>query len=320
MSESSFKETIKQTRQKELDNLEMVDFQPLPFDTIRQFLINKLVHEKRSPNNLTRHLLVKHPNEYLNILNAVSEEVLTTDKFMERVYRIVESDKLPLNEKVVCENCSEELKYYSYRCGYGYKKHTSKLCKRCNKKGSRIRFIRKHGEIEGNKRYEEWRKKQKGSLSLQWFKDKHGDELGEAKYNEYWQFNFSQRSQLPYSKISQELFWSIYEKLDEQQRNKTMFAELKREKRLNLNKEDKIIFGDDKRVCMFIDFCVSNQIVIEFDGDFWHEKTKEQDRKKTLIMENKGYKVLRVKECDFKENRELTVNRCLDFIRDNYEY
>jgi very-short-patch-repair endonuclease len=128
---------------------------------------------------------------------------------------------------------------------------------------------------------------------------------------------------LPVSKISQELFFSIYEKLENKEH--IYFGKL--------NKE----FG---RCCSnkkyyFFDFVDTNKKkIIEFNGDFWHYNPKIYDisyiydeslikkiydiRTKEEIKLNEirkeGYEILIVWENDYYKNKENILNQCLTFL------
>lgn len=66
----------------------------------------------------------------------------------------------------------------------------------------------------------------------------------------------------------------------------------------------------------------SANLLVEIDGDYWHgnpkiykrpnkmqNTNKKNDRKKTLIAENEGYKISRVWESDLKENFGIQKGR-----------
>lgn len=80
------------------------------------------------------------------------------------------------------------------------------------------------------------------------------------------------------------------------------------------------------------DFVYKNK-VIEFNGDYWHcnpklykydffNKSKQMfatdiwnyDKIKIESIENLGYDVLIIWESDYKNNKELTIQKCIDFI------
>ena len=82
----------------------------------------------------------------------------------------------------------------------------------------------------------------------------------------------------------------------------------------------------------FYDFYYKDKI-IEFNGDYWHCNPKywnadkinksfkkpakdiwEKDLDKKICAENQGYKVLIVWESEYKENKEETLKKCIDFL------
>jgi len=76
-------------------------------------------------------------------------------------------------------------------------------------------------------------------------------------------------------------------------------------------------FETSKRLFYFeIDeFNKKLKLCIEVDGDYWHslENRIKQDKRKDNFLKNKGYKVLRFKEADIKNN----INKCIDIIKEN---
>lgn len=161
--------------------------------------------------------------------------------------------------------------------------------------------------LDKNKRKETF----KGYMTLDWFKEKYGED-GEYRYNKHYQKIFDARSNEPYSKISQELFWELSKLLDDE----CFFAEKNKEKHINLNSIDKKVYGDDKKVRINLDFVYKNK-VIEFNGNYWHSKkeSREIDLKRKYIIESKGFDLLFVWENDFKENRNAVLERCLRFLQ-----
>lgn len=57
----------------------------------------------------------------------------------------------------------------------------------------------------------------------------------------------------------------------------------------------------------------------EFDGDYWHGENsvnKERDHIREQTLHDMGYTdILHIKECDYKNNPLMIVNKCLDFIQ-----
>lgn len=201
------------------------------------------------------------------------------------------------------------------------KKDFRKGCSCCYKITSGPNALNKRMLLYGNKKgkelYDNFCKSckddRKGLSSLKWFNEKYGDK-GQEKYDEFWQYNFSKRKGLSYSKISQDLFFKLKDSC-EFDTNEIRFAEnsKKGELRVNFNKADKELIGK-KRVCMFLDFVYKDK-VIEFDGTYWHQDSKDIDSIKETILNSKGYTLLRVKEEDYKTNPEKEINKCIQFLK-----
>lgn len=111
-----------------------------------------------------------------------------------------------------------------------------------------------------------------------------------------------------YSKISQELFWGIYEQVNEFEKNKCYFAELNEEHVFYTHQNDIYIIS--------VDFKYENKI-IEFDGNYWHSsnKQKEIDVLRDNFLISKGYEILRISELDYKNDKKQTIEKCINFIK-----
>jgi hypothetical protein len=111
-----------------------------------------------------------------------------------------------------------------------------------------------------------------------------------------------------YSKISQILFWRIYDKLPEQLKDKTYFGEL--------NKEF-AYYNWDIGEGYFYDFVISSiKICIEYDGEWFHSKSDviAKDERKQKFLEDRGFKVIRIPQKDFERSRPEVINYCLEEI------
>jgi very-short-patch-repair endonuclease len=123
-----------------------------------------------------------------------------------------------------------------------------------------------------------------------------------------------------HSKVSQELFWGLYNKLPIVLQNQCYFGELNKEYIIYYQEKDKLRY-------FFIDFCLdSKKIIIEFQGDHWHRNPeiyeptdeniiiweKDKDRKKKI--EDQGFIVFYVWERDYYRDKEETINNLLDKI------
>jgi len=202
---------------------------------------------------------------------------------------------------------------YGYLEKYGEKKGEELWEKTCKNRNtmSLESFIRRYGGVIGKKRYDESVKRSSHSMSIEGFVERYGDYLGHEKYNE-WLIKVTSYKFNGYSKISQELFWSIYEKLDVGLKQKCYFNDLNTEIHFFVNKKwAKMIY---------VDFKCGN-VMIEFDGDYWHTLKYHvyRDEKRDIFLTNKGYKILRIKEKEYNLNKQIVVNTCLQFIKENYE-
>lgn len=196
------------------------------------------------------------------------------------------------------ENWEEEYKKYiismnkvslkSFIGRYGKEKGTEKYkinCDNISKNGMRttlVGFKKKYGEEEGVLHYYNWLKNSAAGLK-----------------------NFLKKG---YSKISQELFWQLYENLDNKEN--VHFAELNKEWWFILNKPN-------YKFC-YVDFKKGNKL-IEFQGTYWHsfENVKIKDKIKKEELEKVGYKLLSITEEEYNKNKISTILKCLKFI--NYE-
>lgn len=185
-----------------------------------------------------------------------------------------------------------------------------KKCREGKDNSSLKAFIRRYGEEDGLARYNENCKK--CGITKKRMQAKYGKELGAIKYNEW----LLKKSKVMasfgkgYSKISQELFWSVYNLLNDEQKSNTYFAELNEEYQLVtehvINYPKKIINIDFK----------CNNIIIEYDGSYWH-KNKSLDVLRDSYTKSKGYITLRVNDNDYKKNKEKIINKCKEFINEN---
>ena len=123
-----------------------------------------------------------------------------------------------------------------------------------------------------------------------------------------------------YSKISQVLFKSIFESLNDEQKKDCRFAQWdfknKQFVETGRNFEERLIL--ESRLIL-PDFILGNKI-IEFDGEYWHGRNlirsgnsnRDKERDERLIRN--AYEVLHIKESEFKENQEHIINKCINFL------
>ncbi|MBT3298862.1 hypothetical protein HN385_08060 [archaeon] len=62
------------------------------------------------------------------------------------------------------------------------------------------------------------------------------------------------------------------------------------------------------------DFKCGNSI-IEFDCEYWHDGNLDIQR--DIILESKGYKILRVDDVFYKMDEKYIVKKCKEFVNEN---
>jgi hypothetical protein len=149
--------------------------------------------------------------------------------------------------------------------------------------------IEKFGKIEGKER---WLKRQ-----------------------EKWQKSYKKSN---FSKIAQNLFWSIINDGKFSDLGHIHFAQLSETKEKDISgknyeyvlKLDRVVKPD------FID--VKNKKIIEFNGSYWHgnvgrgNKTKDEIRNN--MLRKNGYRLLEIEENDYRKNKTETVQKCINFL------
>lgn len=180
-------------------------------------------------------------------------------------------------------------------------------------------YIEKYGEEEGRKKFNEWKKSQDHS-SKEFMIKKYGIKEGLKKYKEVG-LKRSFHSDSYHSKISQQLFKTIKNIIGD---DECKYSENGHELRL---------FDDDENKPYYFDFSYKDKI-IEYNGDYWHANPEfyksdyqfkndvsasdiwEKDRKKRLLAEQRGYKVLTIWDSDYKKDRVSILEKCLEFLQD----
>jgi len=184
-------------------------------------------------------------------------------------------------------------------------------------KTSLKQFIKKYGQEEGLNRYKEFSKKQKEgnkANTLENFIINYGPFLGKEKYENFIKKCAEYSSKNRFSKISQRLFWEIYELLKEDKKDLVKFAEL--------NGEEIFYLFEKQRKFYVVDFKCNN-IIIEYNSEYTHNynipEILEYDLKRIEYLESKGYKILTVWDKNYKKNKIEVIQECLKFINDEYK-
>lgn len=191
-------------------------------------------------------------------------------------------------------------------------------------------MIKKYGEEDGKKKFENYCDKQKYvGCAPEYFIEKYGQEEGIIKYKEL--LNKKLQGLLhntSHSKISQNLFNNINKKF---LNNNFKYFE---------KNEEYKVFIDKKFVLLDFYDPVTNKC-IEFNGDLWHANPLLYNKYDTLkfryktfiakdiwYKDNKRYEdlkrqhnidVLVIWENDYRNEPDLVLNKCLDFLNNKHE-
>ena len=176
------------------------------------------------------------------------------------------------------------------------------LWKRMYQSTSSIYSLYNNGPVAGYVKFKNKYKHGGDIGTIEYYIRTHGDKKGEELY--YARYTKLLNSQIKqYSKISKELFDNL--KCDD-----AYYAE--EEWRITL-------FEDERKklnqIVMFVDFKLDDKI-IEFDGDYWHQNSIEKDKLRDSILTQRGFDVLRVKESDYKKDKQKVLKLCLKFLND----
>lgn len=152
--------------------------------------------------------------------------------------------------------------------------------------------------------YEEAKEKlseRQRTFTLEKCVQKYGEENGLIRWKERQQKWMNSYTKSNFSKVSQKLFWKIYE-IIKNEYLEIYFKELNKEYVLETTKS-----------YIKPDFYIpSLKKIIEFDGDYWHKNDDQQRDEEISKIE---HKILHVKESDFKRCDQHVVDVCLRFIR-----
>jgi hypothetical protein len=176
--------------------------------------------------------------------------------------------------------------------------------------------IEKYGEEDGIKRYTERQTKWSAKVEEQY------------RQGLFSKIPYSQNSNI-YSKFEKDIVDSIIESLDIDIND--IYCYKTSQFRLENTNED------CKNKIFSYDLTIGNKI-IEFNGDFWHmnpdmydsdyvhpysnlsaEEKWEIDEIKLNCAFQNGYEVLTIWEQEYNENKEATIQKCIEFLTKDYE-
>lgn len=213
------------------------------------------------------------------------------------------------NKEKYKDSYNTTIEYYTKR-GYSDDVAIQMLSKR-QSTFSKEKCIEKYGTHKG---LSVWEKRQKVWLNT--MDSKTDDEKREIIFKRL--FNKG-----GFSKISQNLFWDIYNLF---KNNNINFEELNSEI-IKYDYSNKSYYKYD-----YVDN--SNKKVIEFNGDFWHcnpnkydpkfkhkiiNKTAQEiwdkDEIKNKFIINEGYDLLIIWESEYRKNPKIILEKCLEFLK-----
>lgn len=246
---------------------------------------------------------------WINKGYSEEDSILKSKQVMDEIH-LKTSVKLKSNPEKYAHKYPTKKEYYLKR-GFSEQEAVEKISQIQNR-FSLEKCIEKYGEDIGKK---VWQERQDKWINVMVSKiDEEKIEINRKKL-----FNNS-----GYSKISQTLFWSIYEKF---KCNNIHFEELNSEI-IRYDKKTKKHYRFD-----YVDFTLRK--CIEFNGDYWHcnpvkynedfnhpiirltaKEIWRKDKFKIKWLENRNYSVLVIWESDYRKNPELTLEKCLNFLND----
>ena len=177
----------------------------------------------------------------------------------------------------------------------------------------------KYGKVVAKEKFDNYLKKWKRQYTEEFWIEKFGEKIGKEKYIKRMNKLFPNCS----SKISQELFFKLYNKLNLSKYKYVYFDKLNHEFSCGTRYNFDFVINDIKKI-------------IEFNGDKFHANPSiykaedvsnpfekltakeiwENDSIKINKVLNKGYKVLVIWESDYYKNKEKTFKKCKEFLEE----
>jgi hypothetical protein len=189
----------------------------------------------------------------------------------------------------------------------GNVEEAKKLFKERQTTFSKEKCIEQHGESKGmdiwSKRQEKWQ-----------------NTLNDKPEEEKLRITKAKMHTKSYSKISQELFIDVYNRLNN--KFKCRFAILKRDGRIEDNGINDEYYVMTNNGIRFLDFYIpESKKCIEFMGQYYHsEKFRKGNKMRDAIRDREikdtveGIQILYINENDYRKNKEAVVQKCLEFI------
>lgn len=200
-------------------------------------------------------------------------------------------------------------------------------------------YIKKYGESEGEKLFkierkskspwcfEYWLVKHSGNADLakkslheyqkrdlSYFKKIYGENEGEDRYKQ-WNIAKLYNNKNRYSKSSQVFIKDFIETYN---MDNTHLYYGDEEWIFYLTDEERKVFDYKKRLASVDFYDRKNNIVIEYDGDYWHSSDEQKfyDQAQDLVLEKKGIKTIRIKESKYLNNKKDTIKEIIKIYED----
>jgi hypothetical protein len=256
----------------------------------------------------------------------------------------------PENPSMKCLECGQPLRFRglgkgianfcSFSCSTSwYAKNTNRIetamstLKERKKKDPNLQLMPNHLKYWTNKGLTEEQarlkvRERQQTFTLEKCIQKYGEIDGRLRWKQRqdkWITNYKKRN---FSKISQELFWNIFDKLPIELKSSTYFAQNNNGQKdeSGKNHEYKIETVDSYAK---LDFYIKGiDLCIEFDGDYWHgkhlsradvNKTRNQNREQNIVNFNPNIEFIHVKEHEYKSDKDIITNNLIKKILEKYE-
>lgn len=260
----------------------------------------------------------KNPNAKCNTTEEYRKSISPFSKSFKKYEGMTDEEKeKQIREYTQCDRDDRndnQVKYWIKK-GYSEEEAKQKVSER-QRTFTLEKCIAKYGEEEGTKRYIERQKNWSAKVEEQY------------QQGLFSKIPHSQNSCI-YSKFEKDIVDSIIESLDIDIND--IYCYKTSQFRLENTNED------CKNKIFSYDLTIGNKI-IEFNGDFWHmnpdmydsdyvhpysnlsaEEKWEIDEIKLNCAFQNGYEVLTIWEQEYNENKEATIQKCVEFLTNDYE-
>lgn len=251
----------------------------------------------KGDNNPSRKSETKSGRNSVWSMNFKGYDGLSDDEKRKRISEVAERAKENRNAR---HNNRLRIDYYTSR-GFSLKE-ARKILSKNQSNFSLAGCIQKYGPDKGR---EIWQARQ----------DRWQATMKSKPLEEIERINRSKFKNTGYSEISQKLFRDIERELSATP-HEIYYATNGKDSTFN----EYMVHDDQNKRNYFLDFYIKDlNCAIEFDGYFWHDKLskhkvdKDHEREQALIR--LGYKILRIKEMEYRKDPDTVLEKCMDFIQ-----